>query len=73
VRVKVDGIVVRGRGAGWGYTLDEPAQGRVAVRLALGVGTRWCAEAPAAGTRDGVDRFIGQRNAPPPLFCPATP
>jgi hypothetical protein len=73
VRVKVDGLVVKGGGSAFGYTLDEPSQGRVAVRLALGAGIRWCAEAPAAAGQDGVDRFVGERDAPAPAFCPPTP
>jgi len=35
VTVKPDRIIVRG-GRGWSYTLDESAQGRIAVRLLLG-------------------------------------
>src|SRR5262249_43897095 len=34
--VKQDSITVKGGEDGWTYTLDEPAQGRVAVRLRLG-------------------------------------
>jgi hypothetical protein len=71
VRVRFDGIVVKGGGSAFAYSLDEPSQERVAVRLTLGIGIRWCAEAPAA--TDQTDRFIGQRDAAPPTFCPPMP
>jgi hypothetical protein len=73
VRLRTDGLVVKGGGGAFGYTLDEPSQGRVAVRLTLGSGIRWCADAPATAGADQVDRFIGVRNSPPPDFCPPTP
>ena len=44
VLVKSDRIVVRGGEGAWGYTLDEAAQGRVAVRLRLGTDPGWCTE-----------------------------
>jgi DNA-binding beta-propeller fold protein YncE len=77
VKVKTDRLSVRGGKENWGYTLDEPSQGRVAVRVILGA-TGWCAEAPAklAGTppstekTDRQDRFVGARNSPPPAACP---
>src|SRR5439155_19264466 len=50
VTVTADRISLAGGGAGWGYTLDEPSQGRIAVRLTLGGGRPWCAEAPAKVT-----------------------
>lgn len=65
----------------WDYTLDEPKQGRISVRLTLGTGVDWCAEAPARMTGtplssekfDRVDRFLGQKNAPAPVGCPVPP
>jgi YVTN family beta-propeller protein len=71
VVVRFDGIVVKGGGSTFGYSLDEVTQERVAVRLTLGSGIRWCAEAPAA--IDRTDRFVGQRDAAPPAFCPPMP
>jgi hypothetical protein len=77
VVVKTDALSVKGKGPEWTYTLDEPLQGRVAVRVRLG-DVAWCADAPArssgtppSSTRfDHVDRFDGQRSAPPPPVCP---
>src|SRR5262249_29403793 len=51
VIVKRDGIVVRGGSAQFSYSLNEPSQRAVAVRLTLGTGVRWCAE--AVPTRPG--------------------
>jgi hypothetical protein len=77
VVVKTDAISVKGKGPGWTYTLDEPLQGRVAVRVRLG-DVAWCADVaartsgtPPASTRfDHVDKFDGQPSAPPPSVCP---
>jgi hypothetical protein len=81
---------VLGRGAGgqglkggtgaFSYTLDEPAQGSVGVRLLLGPGG-WCAEAPAktSGTslstarNDTVDKFVAEPKSPAPATCPGLP
>jgi DNA-binding beta-propeller fold protein YncE len=72
VVVKRDQITVRGGRAGFGYTLDEAAQGRVAVRLTVGNGVRWCAAAaPARSADDHRDRFKG--TGAPPEFCPTRP
>jgi hypothetical protein len=68
---------VKGKGPGWTYTLDEAPQGRVGVRVRLG-DVAWCADAaartsgtPPSSTRfDHVDKFDGQRAAPPPRVCP---
>ncbi len=73
VLFKHDRLVVKGGGAAWGYTLDEPTQQRIAVRVTLGTDRPWCAEAPAklAGTppstlgSDRIDRFQGQPRTPP--------
>ena len=78
VVVKNDSITVRGGKAAWTYTLDEPAQGRVAVRLELGSGVTWCAAVPAKTTpstaaNDKVGKFVGQPKTPAPASCPATP
>jgi hypothetical protein len=79
--VKPDSISVKGGRSNWSYTLDEPSQGRIAVRLILGNWTHWCAEAPAKASgnppstaqSDRVDRFVGQPKAPPPAVCPPLP
>ena len=76
VTVSPDRISLRASGAGWGYGLDEPQQGRIALRLDLG-SSAWCAEAPARATgnppstsaSDAPGRFTGQAKAPPPAAC----
>jgi hypothetical protein len=81
VLVLKDRIVVKGGGAAWGYTLDEPAQGRIAVRLTLGAGVPWCADVPprllgtppSPAASDRVDRFRGAPKTPPPASCPPLP
>jgi hypothetical protein len=81
VTLKGDSLVVKGGKAAWCYTLDEPAQGRVGVRLAMGDGAEWCADVPAkaSGTppttarHDTVDRFTGAPKTPPPAACPLAP
>src|SRR5262249_16926179 len=74
VQVHADRLVVTGGRSGWTYTLDEPSEGGVALRLPLGTGGRWCAVATAKGAKpsnDGVDRFVGVGAAP--AFCPPRP
>ena len=81
VTVRADSISIRGGKASWSYTLNEAAQGRVAVRLRLGTGAGWCADAPAkasgtppsTATNDTVDRFVGQPKTPAPGVCPSLP
>ncbi|MFN8544558.1 MAG: DUF3604 domain-containing protein [Candidatus Binatia bacterium] len=71
VLVATDRITIRGGHAGWSYALGERPQGRIAVRLLLGGGTLWCADAPAAPGSDTHARFVATRGAPPPDVCPA--
>jgi hypothetical protein len=74
VQVRADGLGVKGGRSGWIYTLDEPSQGQVALRLQLGSGARWCAVAAAKGMKasnDRVDRFVGVGATP--VFCPPRP
>ena len=81
VVVKANQLSVRGGRSAWGYTLDEPSQGRVALRLQLGTGTVWCAATPADATgtppstarwdRPGLFKAGGA--APLPASCPALP
>ena len=80
VVVETDKITVKGGKSAFGYTLNEPQQGSVGVRLLLGPGG-WCAEAPAktsgnppSTTRnDTVDKFVGEPKSPAPAMCPALP
>jgi len=77
--VRANRLRIRAGGTAWTYTLNEPQQGAIAVKLRLGTGVPWCASAPAktSGTPptstsfDRVDRFVAARNTPPPLVCPA--
>jgi hypothetical protein len=81
VDVKDNRITIRGGKSRWNYTLDEPSQGSIAVRLLLGTTPGWCANAPAKASgvppstarNDRVDKFTGQKNTPPPGACPAVP
>jgi hypothetical protein len=81
VMVKADQIVVKGGKSAWTYTLDEPSQGRVAVRLRLGADPGWCADAPAQakGTPpstakfDRPGKFKAQPKSPAPASCPVVP
>jgi hypothetical protein len=78
-RVLVRGNLLRVRGgrSDWTYTLNEPSQVRVAVRLTMGSAFRWCADTPAkpssTGSNDRIDKFAGARNTPAPASCPAVP
>jgi len=81
VKVKADLIAVKGGGSGFGFTLDEAQQGRIALRLQLGAGTPWCADSPAKASgnppstakTDRVDRFQGAARTPAPVVCPPVP
>ena len=66
-----DKLTVRGGGSAWDYTLDEASQGRVAVRLQLGNGQLWCADAPARTDQPGT--FVAQPKSPAPAACPTVP
>jgi hypothetical protein len=75
ILVQADKIRVNGGESNWTYTLNEAFQGRIAVRLTLGTGTVWCADAPAkppAAVNDKVDRFIAGKT-PAPVSCPPLP
>lgn len=79
--LKKNALSVAGGKSGWCYTLDEPAQGRIGVRLAFGDGAEWCADVPpktsgtppTAGRNDTVDQFVGAAKTPPPATCPLAP
>ena len=78
ITVKADSITIRGGRANWPYTLNEPSQGRVALRLKLGNGTPWCADVlakvggnpPSTVHNDTQDKFVGQPATPAPSACP---
>jgi sugar lactone lactonase YvrE len=81
VTVKADQLKVKAGKANWVYTLNEPSQGRIAVRLQLGTNATWCADAsaktsgnpPSTASNDHVDKFTAQSKTPPPSSCPALP
>ncbi len=81
VLIKQGKLQVKGGKSGWGYTLDEPKQIEIAVRLTLADGRGWCASAPAkesgnpASTdkNDHRDKFQSEKKAPPPADCPTPP
>jgi DNA-binding beta-propeller fold protein YncE len=81
VTVRADSMSIRGGKALWGYTLDEPSQGRIAVRLSFGTTLDWCAEAsartsgrpPTTAANDRQDKFVGASKTPPPSACPVPP
>lgn len=69
--VKPDSILVKGGKAAWTYSLNEPSQGHVAVRLLLG-NVGWCTDAAPkspASNYDRVDRFVAAP-AVAPAICP---
>ena len=78
VVVSRDRLSVTGGGSGFGYALDEPRQGSVAVRLQLGTAQPWCSEVrarpsgkpPTTARNDTIGRFIGRPRTPPPDQCP---
>jgi sugar lactone lactonase YvrE len=76
VRVRASEITVRGGRQDWVYTLDEPSQERIGLRLLLGTSAEWCTEAGQPGfppSADEVDRYTAQRRTPPPPSCPGLP
>jgi hypothetical protein len=73
VVVKNDLLEVKAKGAGVGYTLDEPSQGSVAVRLAAGGSLTWCGVVLPKPGFDTQDSFVGLKDSPAPPSCPAVP
>ena len=79
--VKDDRIVVRGGKSNWAYSLDEPAQGQVALRLQLGSDAGWCAETaaspkgspPSTAKTDRPGLFKANAGSSAPAVCPAMP
>jgi hypothetical protein len=73
VVLKADALTVTAKGAGFGYSLDEPSQGSIAVRVTAGSVTTWCGlSMPRAGL-DVQDKFTGLTDSPAPAVCPAVP
>lgn len=81
VKLKAPAITVQGGKAEWGYSLDEPSQGLLAVRLTLGSAITWCG-VPRAETRgnppsserfDRRDLYRAERRGAPPDACPPLP
>jgi hypothetical protein len=80
VVLKTDTLTVEGALA---YSLDEPAQGRVAVRLVPGLFGEggWCAVAPpkprgkdgSTAKSDRPGRFVGAPGTAAPAVCPPPP
>lgn len=64
VTIGADRLVVEGRGLP--FTLDEPKQGRVALRLAVAGGALWCGAVD--GSVDVPRKFQG--SGPAPALCP---
>jgi hypothetical protein len=76
VTIRADEIRVKGL---VNYSLDEPSQGQIAVRVYTGF-THWCAEAaaktgnPPSSTKfDQAGKFIGQPKSPAPAACAPLP
>jgi YVTN family beta-propeller protein len=67
IDLKLDSLGIKGGKSPWTYTLDESAQGSVAVKLTIGSHS-WCANVPARlsgnppspAKNDRTDKFVGQ-------------
>jgi hypothetical protein len=73
VVVKGDLLKVKAKGASFGYTLDEPSQGSIAVRVAAGGSLTWCALSVPKPGFDHQDTFRGLKDSPAPPSCPPVP
>jgi hypothetical protein len=69
VSITGDKLSISAGRAKWGYSLDEPQQGGLAIRMVLGTGIEWCTAA-VAGKVDTTDKFIGESTAPPVACAP---
>jgi hypothetical protein len=80
-KVQRDRLSLKGGRASWTYSLDEPSQRRVALRLALGNAKPWCTAGlakvsgspPSSAKSDRVGVFTAQPKTAAPLACPPTP
>ncbi len=81
VLVKPDRIVVKSRFGSPDYSLDEPRQERIGLRVVLGDAVTWCADTGAKGRGtppktsrfDRRGRFSGAPKTPAPATCPEVP
>ena len=81
VYVKEAKLSVRGGKAQWLYTLDEPSQGAIAVRLTLGTAVTYCSVAlprvsgnpPSSAAYDRPNKFQAVRLQDAPADCPPLP
>jgi len=81
IKLTPDKLSLKGGKSLLSYSLDEPAQGRITVRLTFGTGADWCAESPAktkgtppsSAKNDLPDKFVGASKAAPPASCPPPP
>jgi YVTN family beta-propeller protein len=79
--VQTDRITVRGGRSAWTYSLDEPEQGIVALRLQLGGDPGWCTQAapnlrgnpPSTASSDKPGLFRSTHDSGPPLACAPLP
>ncbi len=71
--IKGTKISIRGGKALWAYTIDEPAQASIGLRLTLGSGITWCTEALPRLGGDRPGRFQAERMQDAPGTCPALP
>jgi hypothetical protein len=76
IYLKSPKITLKGGKAAWGYSLDEPSQGLLAVQLTLGSAVTWCSVAEPefpSEKWDVPDRFRAVAAGPPPASCPPIP
>jgi YVTN family beta-propeller protein len=80
ITLRMDTLLVKAGKASWSYTLNEPQQGRIALKLAMGQ-YAFCSDAPARSSgnpsstlpSDHVDRFVAAPDFPAPLACVPVP
>jgi len=81
IKVQSNRVQLKGGRASWTYTLNEPSQRRIGLRLALGGDRPWCATAlakvsgnpPTSAKSDRAGLFTAQPKMAAPLACPPTP
>jgi hypothetical protein len=76
IYLKSPKITLKGGKAAWGYSLDEPSQGQIAVQLTLGTAVTWCSVAEPESPLekwDVQDRFRAVAAGAPPAACPPIP
>jgi hypothetical protein len=81
IMIKNDRIVLHGGRSAWSYSLDEPAQGRIALSLQLGSDPGWCTATsanmdgnpPSTAKSDYPGLFKASRGSVAPASCPPPP